>query len=546
MIHKNNHVHTTREGYILKENMNDFPLVEYTGKNTTLYNLSQGMYRITINGTQYAFLLHDVLGGSDRIVINDENDAYTIIALRKRPLYLYKINEGTIIDAMGYQLKHSVNDRIDILAMDGCTRVKEPPFVVDLNHPRKMDFTSTYNIRITKQDESYEDYIFGMRSYLKSMKIDTRTTIADRIYVEGASNRALFLFKLGRLVLSGYEPFVKVDEFSSNEMNVFWYDNKMVKVGSYICCSHFNTITWDEMRDKTFNFEGICSGGTEQYQGFFIKVKKSDYPEWNDVRAKILEWYTMTNNTLHELRMQEYSKLSISNYYKSYEDFKSQYPIIEYCCPITIEYELTNYEYRQLALDNYKLPTYFNNTSIAINPYEVKNFSRYLLSNIIGIVPKNGIIKSIAEQEQESGKTEFYYRILEENRILRNILSNQEYVGTFEVHFEDDYITTITNNNITGSTNRYARILQENTILRELFSRNIGYKFPVATVNDSNMVALIPKNGIIKTEEEHDAEQGAEYYDQIIDENYILRDLAIAGEYNIKASYFYKHLRLNT
>ena len=60
------------------------------------------------------------------------------------------------------------------------------------------------------------------------------------------------------------------------------------------------------------------------------------------------------------------------------------------------------------------------------------------------------------------------------------------------------------------------------------------------------MVALIPKNGIIKTEEEHDAEQGAEYYDQIIDENYILRDLAIAGEYNIKASYFYKHLRLNT
>ena len=131
-------------------------------------------------------------------------------------------------------------------------------------------------------------------------------------------------------------------------------------------------------------------------------------------------------------------------------------------------------------------------------------------------------------------------------RILRNILSNQEYVGAFEVHFEDDYITTITNNNITGSTNRYARILQENTILRELFSRNIGYKFPVATVNDSNMVALIPKNGIIKTEEEHDAEQGAEYYDQIIDENYILRDLAIAGEYNIKASYFYKHLRLNT
>ena len=125
-----------------------------------------------------------------------------------------------------------------------------------------------------------------------------------------------------------------------------------------------------------------------------------------------------------------------------------------------------------------------------------------------------------------------YYKV----NVLDNFDEEKAAVGYFERKYGHiDYIE---------SNNEYW--LRKDSILRDLFSKNIGYKFPAATVNDSNMVALIPKNGIMKTEEEHDAEQGAEYYDQIIDENYILRDLAIAGEYNIKASYFYKHLRLNT
>lgn len=558
MIHKNNHVHTSREGYMLKEDIDEIKEVQYNGEGTILTNLSQGMYKININGTMYVFLLHDALVGSDRVIINNEDDYKLYVALKRRPFYIYKVNEATEIARYGYEMLHTVNDKLDLFVMDGYTRFKENKLMWDLDHPRKIEFTSTYNIQITDSKGKYTDYIFNTKSYLKSISVDNIKAhdICDRIYVEGALNRALILFKLGRIVFSGYEPFEKVNEYSDNFVSVYRYANKMVKPNSHLRCTHLPAVSWEEMIDISYQENCICAGIDESTQGFYIKVKKSEYPDWESLKNKFLYWYLAREETIKPLRVEEYEEFKEkTNHGITLIDYLNINPPI--ATPVSVEYELTNQEWRQIAIENYKIPTYFNTTYMIISPYEVNHATREILKDIVGVVPKDGIIKSKAQHEIESGNTEMYYKILEENNILRNLITMHEYTGRYKTDLDSNIVGVVPYSGViantpgleldSGKPERYAKILQENKILRNLFSLKNEDKKPVFTIDSPYFVAVVPKNGIVQSSVVHERQSGyPEYYSQIIDENYIWRNLVVTGEHNIKAMYFYKHLRIST
>ena len=556
MIHKNNHVHTTREGYVLREDVEAMKEIAYTGPGSIAMNLSQGMYKVKIDGTMYVFLLHDTLSGSDKIIINDKDDAFTIISATRHKLYLYKLNEGTEFGDFGYKMFHTVNDRIDLLVIDGYTAFEPEKHIFwDFDHPCKIDFTSTYNIQIRDKDGAYQDLVFSTRAYLKSMKVDGNKEhdLHDRIFMDGALNRAIIHFKLGRILLAGYEPFELVNKYSDAYTAVYYYPTKVVRAGSKVCCSHLRNLTWEEMTDPYYTKEGICAGPTVDTQGFYIKVNREKFPDLQSLRDKLMYWYTARSEDIEELRRAEYEAIKDNLTNVSYEDYLKMNPVL--ALPVTVEYQLTNYEFRQLTLDSYYIPTLFNRTYLTIHPYKLNHYTRQMLNNVVGLVPKNGIIKSMAEQERESGNTEYYYRILEENRMLRDLVTKYEFTDRLKIDLDGNIVgvvpldgeipNSIEQEEDSGKPDKYQKILNENRILRSLFSLKNEQKMPTHTIDSSYLIALIPKNGIIPSFQQQNEESGyAEYYDKTIDENYIIRNMSVMGEYYVHAMYFYKHLRL--
>ena len=81
LIHKNNHTYTTREGYANPDDVAELPELEWNGEGSSYYNLNPGLYKININGTTYAIMIHDTLSGSNRLVIDNLNHAYIILGL---------------------------------------------------------------------------------------------------------------------------------------------------------------------------------------------------------------------------------------------------------------------------------------------------------------------------------------------------------------------------------------------------------------------------------------------------------------------------------
>ena len=488
-IHSNNNTYTTREGYVSDFDLKEMISLTYSS-GREYSNLAPGMYRITIDGEIYIFLLHDTLSGSDKLVIDNQYNAYTIISSKKESIILYKANNGKIIQTRGNLLPHTVNDYLDMLVMDGITNFTTDG-EVSLTHPGKLEYISMISIKITDENDNAEEYLFNMKAYLKGLN-----NIHDTLYLDSANNKALFCFKLGRIVFTGSEIITEVPEYSNNTVGVYFYSNPLVKQSGDLICTHLPVITWSQMKNTSYTNSGVCSGAGID-QGFYFKIPRTVCADAQAFKDIITEWYTMTTEELDTIRDAEYSaavdKKGTSNGVVRRITINSEF---------TITYELHNQQFKHVALDSYKIPTFYNTSWIICTPYKNPNITyiRQSLSNIMGLVPKNGIMKSIIEQMEESGDPASYQKILNENRIIRNITTSDA---------------------ITDYSNSFMSII------------------------DSTTVAVLPKNGVIKSAEAQEQESGrADKYSQILDENIIWRNLIVTGDINIRAMYFYKHLRL--
>ena len=145
MNHKNNHTYITREGYMLDEDFKIIPAVEYVEKPTYLYMLSQGVYKILIDQEWYVFIVHDVLGPADFIKIEDQFNAVVANNGTVKPLYLRKINLGCELKSDGFYLQYTVNDKLDMLIIDGLTKYGDGCYT-SFDNPRNIKFLNFLNL----------------------------------------------------------------------------------------------------------------------------------------------------------------------------------------------------------------------------------------------------------------------------------------------------------------------------------------------------------------------------------------------------------------
>ncbi len=494
LIHKNNHTYTTREGYANPDDVAELPELEWNGEGSSYYNLNPGLYKININGTTYAIMIHDTLSGSNRLVIDNLNHAYIILGLHTHMVYLYELHDYQIIESLGCVLPDTVNDYLDLFVVDGVTRCKAGNSV-SMRHPGLLEFISMMNIAISTE-QFKDEYLFNMKNYLKSIDLDENNRVCDTMYLEAARNRALFVFRTARLILTGHEKYTKVEEYSTNKVNVFKYDNTLCKASGLIRCSHLPTIAWEEMIDTSYIDEGICISPEGVDRAIYFKVPVAEFATLDDFINEVKYWY-MTDT--EKARAREYDRVKARQDNLDAEAEPIIYKTI-YACPVSICYELEHTTYKQLTLDDYKINTYFNKTWIVVNPYKSidDNFALEALDNIIGLVPRDNVIKTVAEQLMESGNLDKYEDILRENI-------------------------------------KYSHLLVKNSV-------NASATFPI----DNTTVAVVPNNGVIKSMAEQLEESGyPSAYARILAENIILRNLVVTGEINIRTMFFYKHLRIS-
>ena len=523
MIHGHNNTHTTREGYILQDYMNDIPELIYSGDPTEIYNINPGLYKIDINGTLYAFVIHDTISGSNRLIIRTEEYAYTLMGLTVHRVYLYKIHDHQIIENKGHLLRHTVNDALDLLIVDGYTRTK-PDHLVSMKYPRELEFMSMLNIKMSSEDIE-EEYLFNMKNYLKSIEITKKKRICDTMYLDRASNRALFVFNTARLIMTGYETIDKIDSLCGDHVNVYKLLNPLCKPNGLIQCSHLPTISWKQMSDKTYSDEGICLSPEGDSRGIYFKIPLKEFENAEDVLKEILRFYTVSKEEERNLRWTE------ARAHREALGLDPDSVLLHSItvCPFTMCYELANPQYKQLTLDSYEINTFFNKSWMIVYPYKPvgKHIVEYL-NNIIGLERKDGVIESILEQMEKSGDPEKYAQIISENEIWRDIISNEENPLI-------DYGINIDSYN------------ENNARLREIVLKRLS-KEDMALINYDNpdLVAVIPKDGIIKSMAEQLQESGLQSeYARILTENIIWRNLLLTGELNTRVMYFYKHLDLS-
>ena len=572
-VHANNRTHTTYEGYISDGELNKYPELVFRGKNTIYNDLTKGVYKISIRGTMYVFILLDDLINADKLVVNDFDDAYYILSLQKRRIHLYEAHDYTMLKTIGYELKHTINDYVTALIIDGYTKYDEREGYYDFKHPRKIDLLSTFEVKMKDYYNNEYEYILSMRNYLKSISIKVPgksgiKTIKDRVIIDAEKTRALFQFKLGYYKFTGEEIFIKLEEYSTNGMALYLFPNTLAKINGQAASTHFKTITWDQAIDPEYNSEGICTSGLEDNPGICFKVANEYYPDENTFASYIQWWFFATEADVQSARDAEYANhLNNIDRYNLTIEGKRREDVVS---PVYIIYEYANVKEEELLLDTYRLPTFYPYTELQIAPYKSKVIPKEFFDGLIGVVPKSGFIKSEVLQAVESGNPEMYQKILDENFILRGYRPYSNGITNWVTDAIEDenipingFVAVIPKDGSikseamqeleSGIAEAYDQILQENDIIRDLFAKgkiNRSYlrvnkhmtdrTTPIVNRNDEldDTVGLVPKNGVIKTEAEQELESGeASQYQSILNNNKILRNILASSRDNVNEEY---------
>lgn len=554
MNHKNNHTHTTREGYMLDEDFKIIPIVEYNEKPTFLYMLPQGIYKVLIAQEWYVFMVHDVLGPADFIKIEDQFNAVVVNNMTSKPLYLRKVNLGCELKSDGFYLQHTVNDKLDMLIIDGLTKYGDGCYT-SFDNPRNIEFTSMYDIQLKDKNLNETNLVLSTKTYLKSID-EGYGGIFDRLYIESEIGRALFLFRLGRLVCSGYEPWVLREDLSTNSYNVFYYESKMIKPNSHIRCTHLKNYTYKDLIVDSKYTEGICSGPTEDSQGLFIKVNSIQFPDYEALKLELQKWFTMTQEEAEQLNLDLFEKRNKTGLFSSLAQYREAFPVIS--TPFTVVYELTNPEFKELAIDNYEVPTFFDAMYMLIHPFKPAPYVKATLGNLLAIMPRDGVLKSMQEQLKETNE-----QIIANNVIWEILGSYHEYSKQKTFDFTEDNLVGVapldwdTTHKLksailleleSGNADKYDDIIRENRIIRDIFAWALKEDKYRLEITHPAFAAFMPKDRSKPLESEEVLYQQSvesNMYDYIQASHDIWHNLTLSAAYEIRASYFYKHLRIN-
>lgn len=549
LLHKTNITKSpTLEGYITDQDFDNLvKLSSFSGTRKEYTNLTPGLYKVKINGIYYALCIHENIVSPNKLVIEGLNKAYTIMGATAFHIPMYLIHNGYISELYGQLVDHSVNDHFDLLCIDGKSKISGGDNTMD--HPSKIDFCSIMNIRVTKLDGTYDEYLFNMKTYLNSLEytnLNVDYVIYDRCYIDKAVGRALFVLKTTRYIMNGFEEFIEESSYSNDDVMVLYLKNTSVKKKSYPRCSHLKLISWAEMIDKSVITEGICAGQSSSTIGLWIKLPRAKYPNKEAFLEACKYWYNVSQEEIDSIREQEYqdelSKVASMGLNSRFAIKKDAI-----ASPIVVLYENTNPVYKNIALDSYDINTYYNKCWICVEPYSNETPEIIAaLDDVIGLVPKDGRMRSYKELISSS-----YSSVMNAHNVYRQ-LTFEEYDITPDmpngVNDINTLVAVIPHSgdvlDITPLLNQsYSQTLSENDIWDMILTPDIMEDQVV--ILDPTVVALVPKNGVIKSIAEQMEESGlASAYQRILNENYVYRDLLVSGVSEVNIAYFYKHLRL--
>ena len=525
--HTNNHTMFTREAYAPKMTYDEIPELELDkdSEYTILYNINPGLYKINIDGTIYAILIHDKLEKYDKLVIKSQYDIFEIYNLQAVNVIPYKLHDGLEVSEYGHRLKHTLNDNIDIIYCTGKTYHK---LTKDFNNPMRFKHLSDLNIRIRNRKGQVFNTILPLKTNLKSIgQVHKDNYIYDKLYLDSYKKRALFEYRLTSIKLTGFEQFIEYEDMCDNkDYHILFFKCPNIKEESYIESSHFISGYITDIYSTNNNI--IASSAN----GIYLKIHNSIY-----------------GNSLTEF------KTRLNNMYS-----KGQ--------AIEIIYQNKNSTYQNMILDNYNIRLFYGYTDIVIIPpdklddlnyiYNITNLpldvyvnDRLYYKDIYDILPlDNGINKHFddyllpidAHMINNRDYLEYIYNI-KDVRLSNNTFDNITNLPIGDITIIEDYIDNDTyfrdifvhDSYIDKYDNKYADMIE----------------LPIDSysINDNSSINSIYAISLIDDE----MNKFSKKYDDILlplegysnEDNSYMDNIYVSGDLNVRAVYFYKYLNLD-
>lgn len=323
-FHKQNHTHIHLRVSSINPNI---PFIAYYN------NLSIGVYNATFNNKQYLFNIqeHDV-----NLKYDANNVAYYIKDGKRISVPLYRMDKYKYFNEKDeIILKYTVNDYIDQLIFSGISELKlqQGTSIQSIEYP--ADIISCDYIEVTTKNESgtkADKLILDLKNNIKKLP----NGVVDMFIMDATRCNAYCLFNIGRLILTGNEDWKIIDELSTDNYTVFFYNFDLAKIQERdddysVVCSHFVTKPFSKFTNKQLDTNSAyITLGDSNYNGFLVSIPKS---------------------------ILEKDVIKFKNFLSTKFRIK----------PIIIEYELKNVKTKSVLLDEYHVKTYFPKTIVSFN-----------------------------------------------------------------------------------------------------------------------------------------------------------------------------------
>jgi hypothetical protein len=292
IIHNNNHTKFSRRCVI---NSNDC-IIDHPGflKFPKIFrDLNAGIHRLVFKDYPDKIFYMNVytnIGPGESITINNLEHAFYNSGNGIYPVQLYESCKGCDLEPV--LIYNTLNDHIDIIAINGETIIKGDEFSLD--SPRKLKFIDKIHMTTWDNNVSNADSVtFDLRHNIRRLP----SGIMDQFVLDAENQRAYILYRTGHYAITGLEEIQKVDTFSNEKFSVYFIKNENVKRTGYgkdLICTHFKSVNYEAFRKMEFEDNSICISDDDwRGRGFYIKIS-------NDIAPDMESFINLINSNFKE------------------------------------------------------------------------------------------------------------------------------------------------------------------------------------------------------------------------------------------------------
>jgi hypothetical protein len=295
-----------------------------------IYNLSTGLYYITIDNATYVINIYMPVSSSDYLVIRNKDNISLYISTIPYPIVAYELAVRGDVSS-GHAMSNTINDNIDSFMFIGNSTYSGVPYVTS-----PMSINRITSIVLNSSDGSTNS---------SSLKINPKHTlgslpngVCDVLLINSDNLSCVEVAKTSKEILSGGVDWQYIEEYSIDKYYVFFapYGNAAYRDdANSIRCSHFEAVSYSTLISTNISKNCIALSYGKYGNGIFIKIAKSvlDIHGDKDFATEMQKWVLAK---------------AVSNY------------------PIYIEYQLQEPIYNNSMLDEYHLKSFYPETTITV------------------------------------------------------------------------------------------------------------------------------------------------------------------------------------